>query len=617
MNKIERQQNKRMAQFDDEIANTRIIMDPEEAREVLASFGDKVVALDFETTGLNPMMAKVRLSCTYHPDHGIILFDHFSCGDFNDIAPKYMLGPMWAVYNAKFEVRWFDHACGGPEVDLIDVDFLAKAHRGGYPSSLATMVRRDLGIILDKEEQMSDWSQPRLTTSQIQYAARDALFTYKLYEFWVSKLTDKQRDAAFIFQDAVRPTIECEDTGMTLDVDYHLKNIKKWKMKQEVALRRVRHWTNEKMLPNPGSDKQVSDLLKTQLGEETLRIWPKTEKTEQLTLNRKTIQPLVAKSSYPFTRWANALLRFRYYRKYLNTYGETLITKQHLEDQISYRLNIGQAATGRYSSSNINIQNIPRAPWVRKAFLPPPSFDHLVVADYSGIEVRILAELSNDETLRQDAIYGDVHSGSASAIFGIDLDHFLEVLHEDGNSLQPRYKEMRSRAKNFTFQNVYGAGPAALSITLKCSVEEAEDALRKWAARYPRAYNYRHIIFDHMSQRGYLPVCDGRTIFVPKPDRTLPVAANYGVQGAAASVMYRAMHHVYELRNQRTNRHLVRMCATVHDELLLAAMDGYEDVAKEVLVEGMIRGYLDIFPGANTDNLVEAGVGGTWGTAKK
>jgi len=594
----------------------RVVMDPEEARRLLAEFGDKVVALDFETTGLDPARAKVRLSCTYHPDHGVILFDHFFCGEFNTLA-KDMLAPMWAVYNAKFEVRWFDHVLPN-QVDLIDVDFLAKSKRGGGHSSLAVMAKRDLGITLQKEEQLSDWSQERLTVSQLNYAAMDAVITYKLYEHWLGRITDQQREAAFIFQDAVRATVECEQTGMTLDTDAHAKNIEKWQKKQAIALKRVRNWTNQTLLPNPGSDKQVSDLIKAQLDEKALRAWPRTpdKQKDQLTLNSKVVKPIIAKSKYPFTRWGNALLRYRYYRKYLSTYGETLLTKQFLEDGISYRLNIAAAATGRYSSSSINIQNIPRAPWVRRAFLPPPGFDHLVVADYSGIEVRVLAELSGDVKLKQDAIYGDVHSGSAAAIYHIDEDEFKQVLHDDGNSMQGRYKEMRSRAKGFTFQNIYGAAAGALSVVLGCSIDEAEDALRAWAARYPKAYNYRHVIFDQMSYKGYLPVCDGRTVFVPKQDRTMPVAANYGVQGAAASVMYRAMHHVYELRNKRSNRHLIRMVASVHDELLLAAREGHQEQAAELLVEGMIQGWLDIFPNTDTANLVEAGIGPTWGDAK-
>jgi DNA polymerase-1 len=526
-----------------------------------------------------------------------------------------MLRPLWAVYNAKFEIRWFDHVVPN-QVALVDVDFIAKARIGGSHSSLAVMAKRDLGIDLDKNEQLSDWSEPKLSTSQLQYAAMDAVVTYKLYEKWMKSTEQAHRDAAFIFQDAVRATVECEETGMVLDVEAHQKNIAMWTKKQEIALRRLRKWTNQKLLPNPGSDKQVSDLIKTQLGKETLNAWPKTEKTGQLALNRKIIAPIAAKSPYPFSRWLNALILYRYYRKYLSTYGETLITKQYLADKIDYRLNIAQATTGRYSSSSINIQNIPRNKKVRRAFKPPYGYDCLVVADYSGIEVRVLAELSQDRQLLQDAIYGDVHAGSASAIYHIDEAEFLAVYKDEAHPAHSQYKERRSRAKGFTFQNIYGAAAAALSVVLKCSVGEAEDALRKWAERYPRAYNYRHIMFDHLNRDGYLPVCDGRTIKVHRLERTIPVASNYGIQGAAASVMYRAMHHVYEMRNALTTKSNIVICATVHDELILAAKRGWELQAKEMLVAAMLQGWLDIYPGTSTHRLVEAKIGPTWGDAK-
>lgn len=634
MNKPSKKAETLQAEIDTLVEQKRYIMERSEAIAALQSLGNKPVALDFETTGLMPPFGRVRLTNIYHPDHGVILIDHLFAGSFEDLI-RYYKNPFWVVYNAKFEANWFNEAFNNHMPDdyaLIDVDFLAKSKLGGYPSSLARMVRRDLGVFLDKEEQNSDWSQERLTASQLNYAALDAIYTWKLYEYWVGEITNEQREAAFIFQDAVLPTVECEQTGMVLDVDLHMDNINKWKMKQAIALRRVRKWTNETLLPNPGSDKQVSDLIKGQLDDTSFAAWPKTEKSQkkakaeqQLALSRKIVQPLAAKSEYPFSRWLNALLRFRYYRKYLSTYGETLVTKQYLEDAITYRLNIGQAGTGRYSSSSINIQNIPRAVWVRRAFLPPHGFKYFVVADYSGIEVRVLAELSGDKVLLQDAIYGDVHAGAASAIFSIDLDEFLAIINEPdpeetGIQHTPqyyRYKEMRSRSKPFTFQNIYGAAAPALSIALKCSISEAEDALRKWAERYPKAYNYRYQIFDHMMQDGFLPVVDGRTIYVMKPDRSLPVAANYGVQGAAASVMYRAMYHVWKLRNERVNRHLVRLCATVHDELLLAvAGDEWVDEAKDILTTGMIRGWLDIFPGTDTMNLVEAKHGLNWGDAK-
>ena len=256
-------------------------------------------------------------------------------------------------------------------------------------------------------------------------------------------------------------------------------------------------------------------------------------------------------------------------------------------DGVHFRLNIAQAATGRYSSSSINIQNIPRNPKVRSAFLPPNGFDGVAVADYSGIEVRTLAELSGDAQLLQDVIYGDVHASSASAVNDIDEGEFLDIYRDSAHYLNPQYKELRSRAKGFTFQLVYGAQELALSIVLKSSVADAAAAIRKWADRYKNAYNYRYVIFDEMTRTGKIPVCDGRTISVWKMDRTLPIAANYGIQGAAASVMYRAMYHVHRLRDERSHKNLIRLVATVHDELILAYVEGHQQLAKDILEEGM------------------------------
>jgi DNA polymerase-1 len=614
---LERRADERHAFYDEAAANHEYVIEPRRVQEILDILGDNVCALDFETTGLDARERDVwvRLTCLYHPKIGAVLIDHMFAGSFKEWAPK-MCGPMWAVYNAKFEVSFFDEAVYG-KVDIIDVDFLYKARNGGTASSLARLAKTTLGLELDKSEQVSDWSEPKLTQSQLNYAALDAVVTYKLYETYVNRNTKAQNDAAFIFQDAVRATVECERTGFGLDVDAHQKNIEMWTRKQEIAMRRVRRITPRGLIDNLGSDIQVSNFLKTQLGKETLSAWPKTEKTEQLSLSRPIIGPIAAKSPYPFSRWLNALILFRYYRKYLSTYGETVINKYYMGDGVHFRLNIAQAATGRYSSSSINIQNIPRNPKVRRAFLPPNGFDGLAVADYSGIEVRVLAELSQDARLLQDAIYGDVHAGSASAIYRIDEDEFHKIYHDSGHRLNAQYKEHRSRAKGFTFQNVYGAGAHALSIVLKSSVAAAEDALRKWAERYPKAYNYRHIMFDRMTQSGFISVTDGRTVFVYKQDRTLPVASNYGIQGAAASAMYRAMYHVHRLRDEESNYNLIRLVATVHDELILAYKDGHHEHAKSILERGMIQGWLDIFPGTDTHKLVEAGHGPNWGDAKK
>ena len=591
----------------------KVIIDPQEAKEYLSNL-PKFIALDFETTALSPKIGEVRLSCFYDGDRAIII-DHFHCIPFKDLLESFSIDTTYVVYNAKFETDWIDYFSNS-EFDILDVDFMAKVKLGGHPSSLARMAKRDLNVDLSKTLQTSDWSAPKLDKEQYTYGALDAVITWALFTYWDSELPDEQWDSVDIFNDAVRATIEAEQTGLLLDSAVHLQNVKKWQMKQELVLRRVRHYTPKSMIDNLNSTKQINDFLRSQLDVQSLINWPKTGKRKELSQDQKVLRPIAAKAPYPFSRWLNALIQYKYYSKYLSTYGEKLITIQNMKGKVTSRFNIAQAATGRYSSSNTNLQNIPRKVYVRKAFYAGATALGLIMclADYSGIEVRVLAEISGDELLLRETIYGNVHARSASVIYNLDYDYIIEVLD---NPSHPKYytiKELRTRAKNFTFQLLYGAGAAALSIALKCTVEEAVDAVKAWAATYSKAYNYRHVIFEQMNQTGFIPVIDGRTIYVRKPDRTIPVASNYGIQGAAASVMYRAMYHVHNNFVDYRNGDLdtCRIAATVHDELLSYAKVDHAEKVMELQIEGMRQGWLDIFPDTSTENLIEHAIGDTW-----
>ena len=149
---------------------------------------------------------------------------------------------------------------------------------------------------------------------------------------------------------------------------------------------------------------------------------------------------------------------------------------------------------------------------------------------------------------------------------------------------------------------------------MRTTEEKAAEAFNAWAARYPKAFNYRQVMFENLTRTGFIPVADGRTIYVRKDDRSLPVAANYGIQGAAASVMYRAMYHVRRLLQQSDI--ICRICVTVHDEIILKCRKQYAEAAKLILQNGMSLGWLDVFPGTSTDNLADAGIGLAWSDKK-
>lgn len=593
------------------IERCRLVETADEAHRLLSDIDE--AALDFETTALTPQDGVVRLTTICNDDVHLII-DHMFLGGLEEYI-EHFVGKKWWVFNAKFEQRWFDYHRPEEDITVLDIDFAKKAKMGGSPSKLAWMAK-DIGVVMDKEEQSSDWSRPQLTKGQLNYAGFDGHVTWELKKlWWDEELNDAQRKGFLVFSDAVRGTIECEDTGLLLDYGYHAKTVKLWERKQKTFLRYVEKYTPKTVISNIGSDKQLGDFLKRELHEDLIAEWPQTEKTKRLQVTNSYMRSVSRRLPYPMSRWMAAVVGYRYYKKYLSTYGETLLNKQALSGKITSRFNIAQAKTGRYSSSNSNLQNIPRKPVVRRGFYSPPAGDRLMVlADYSGIEIRVLAELSGDKQLLEDVTYGDVHAASAAQIYGHDYDYVRKVLDSKGKdghaNIYPIVKEQRSKAKGFTFQLLYGAGAGALSDVLKCSFDEASDAIQKWAQRYPDAYHYRIKMFDAMNDTGFLPVCDGRTIFVWKNDRSMPVAANYPIQGAAASVMYRA---IYRVRNRFLDHGLdAYLAATVHDELLSYAHKEHAEAAMAQQLRGMEEGWLDIFPDTVTDNLTDWAVGNSW-----
>jgi DNA polymerase I-like protein with 3'-5' exonuclease and polymerase domains len=625
--------------------NVEYVTNKSRAWELLNSLlHDEVYALDFETTSLFPWDGEVRLTTIV--GHGsAFIIDHFHCGKFYQYA-EFLSKRMWAVFNSLFEGNWIDTNADNDSVILYDVGHMRKAKLGGGPLSLAIMCKRDLSYALVKDEQNSNWADPVLSQSQILYAGIDGLVTWDLWSYWLSELTPEQWNGFLVINDAWRGTLEMEQNALQLDVEYHKKIVALWKRKHGVAERYLRKFTPPDVIPNINSKKQISDFLKAELDEASIASWPKTGKTKQLNTKRKVLSQAAHRLPYPFSRWMAALVVYNYFSKYLNTYGDKLIWHQETKGYIPTKFNMAQAITCRYSSSAENLQNIPRSKVVRRSFIPPnggfegcgnlavirywldkwleyeknggekPAIDPvvMVMADYSSIEVRVLAELSGDERLLHDAIYGDVHSRSASQIFGIDYDYFVEVLHSDDPrhaNAKASFKDMRSRAKGFTFQLLYGAGAAALALVLRCSDEDAAAAIDAWAALYPKAYHYRTIMFEKMQYDGFLPVCDGRTIFVFRDDRTMPVAANYPVQGAAASVMYRAVYHAGNW--VRHCQRPIEMCCTVHDELILYSRASTATYAKKGLEETMVKGWLDIFPNTNIKGVVEGNIGTSWG----
>ena len=565
-------------------------------------------ALDFETTSLHPDDGRVRLVSLCNEDvRALVDFDPM--GGFEAVAEKFSRG-RWVVFHVGFEARWFQAA--GVTPTLWDVGNMRRAILGGGSFSLAKIALWDLEIVLDKEEQRSDWSASKLRQEQLDYAFRDAEVTWQLWKYW-SEQADAGRWRGFhTLNDMWSAVLEMEDSGMLLDPKAHKALVQLWCRTKIDREKTIRALVSESEVANIRSDSQWSDYFSALLPEGFLRGWPRTLKTGQLSMTTETLRALSARlQGTPTETFLDALSDYKTLSKYVSSFGESLISAgaRQPDKRVRARFNVGFAKTGRFSSSGPNLQQIPRdrellgvMTQVRRSFIAGMG-RQLVALDYSGIELRVLALLSEDEQRLDDVVHGDVHAEVASQMAGRKID-----------KSQPADKALRSKAKAVSFGIIYGSGAGGLSVTMKATPDTAQGYIDFWSRRYAKAFDYRYQMLEEARKTGFLRCADGGTIHLgKKPD--LPKCANYPVQRAALSVMARAIvRHKTSLDTLRASgtHRMSKLLATIHDALIDETATTTSEELLEVMKTDMVSGYLDIFPAAPVENLVEGGVGKNW-----
>jgi DNA polymerase-1 len=302
------------------------------------------------------------------------------------------------------------------------------------------------------------------------------------------------------------------------------------------------------------------------------------------------------------------LLEYRELQKLRSTYVDTLPTKVNRHTgRIHTSFNQVGAATGRLSSVEPNLQNIPvrtpRGEAIRRGFVPAPGWK-FVVADYSQIELRLMAHLSEDDAFLSAFQAGDdIHLQTAAIIFGVPV---AEVT-----------PEMRARAKTINFATIYGQGAFALSRSLGISQEDAKAFIAEYFRRFAgvRAFLDRQVALAR--ERGYVETLFGRRRYIPEVrDRNFNMRAfgerqaqNAPLQGSAADLIKLAMVRLH--RALRADGFGARLLLQVHDELVLEAP--LEEVER---VSELVRRYMEGAAQLKVPLLVEVGVGDTWLDAK-
>ena len=298
------------------------------------------------------------------------------------------------------------------------------------------------------------------------------------------------------------------------------------------------------------------------------------------------------------------ILDYRELQKLKSTYVDTLpATVNRHTGRIHTSFNQTGAATGRLSSSDPNLQNIPirtpRGEEIRRGFVPRAGWQFLV-ADYSQIELRIMAHLSGDpafiEAFHQG---GDIHRQTAALIFDVPLERVTS--------------EMRGRAKTINFATIYGQGPHALSRQLKITHAEAKEFIERYFERFQRVREYLDSMVEYAREHGYVETIFKRRRYVPElRDRNFNIrafgertAANSPIQGSAADLIKIAMIRIHD--RLAAERLSARMLLQVHDELV------FEVPGPELEVVGaLVR---DEMAGAATLSVplvVDVGTGRNW-----
>ena len=411
-----------------------------------------------------------------------------------------------------------------------------------------------------------------------EYAAEDADVTLQLKHALWPKVC--QAGLQYLYQQIEEPMIDVladmEWTGVRID-SAALAEYQTELQKELTDLEwKIRELADEPTL-NVNSSRQLGEVLFAKL-----RIDPKPRmtKTKQFRTDEEYIQSLA--NRHPIVE---LILEYRGVKKLLSTYVEALpalINSRTGHIHTSY--NQAVTATGRLSSANPNLQNIPirdeRGRRIRAAFIPSDS-DHLLLsADYSQVELRLMAHLSDDESLIEAFREGqDIHSATAARLF-----------HED---LQSVTSEQRRRAKTANFGIIYGISAFGLAQRLDISRTEAKEIIEGYFASYPKVKEYMDRAAEQARNEGFVSTIFGRRRYLNDITSRNAVARgvaernaiNAPIQGSAADIMKLAMVEMY--RRMRAAGLRSRMILQVHDEIVIDLYRPEQEQVAAIVVESM------------------------------
>ncbi|HEX4886644.1 MAG TPA: DNA polymerase I [Luteibaculaceae bacterium] len=430
-----------------------------------------------------------------------------------------------------------------------------------------------------------------------EYAAEDADITLQLYHLFAPQL--KEMGAIELFHTLEMPLVhvllDMEQEGINLDTE----GLKSYSAEMEIQLREIEHAIYEACGKTftINSPKQLGDILF-----EELRIMEKPQKTKtgQYATGEEVLSKL--RDAHPVVAM---ILDYRQLQKLKSTYVDalpTLVNPKTKRIHTSY--NQAVAATGRLSSNNPNLQNIPirseKGREVRKAFIARGPEYKILSADYSQVELRIIAALSNERNMIQAFKDGmDIHTATAANVFQVAPDQVD--------------RDMRSKAKAVNFGIIYGQSAFGLSEQLGIKRAEARDIIDSYFTQFPGIKSYMDQSINNAREKGYVETIMGRRRYLADINSRNAVvrgfaernAINAPIQGSAADIIKKAMIDIHAAwQNQPLKSKLLLQ---VHDELVFDA-----HIDEIATIEPIIRAKMQQAVNLVVPLEVEIGTGDNW-----
>lgn len=569
---------------------TLVTTDEEIGRLVALLMTKKEICFDTETTDIDANLAEmVGMSFSFEKGSGYFVATPADQDKVKAILDRFC--PLfdnpditWVGQNIKYDMlllKWYSCSLKGKIYDtmlanyVIDpdgkrsMDMMSMKYLGYQPVSIETLIGKK------GKGQTSMRDAPLEAVKE--YAAEDADITLQLKSAFEPLLD--QKDVRRVFAEVENPLVpvlvDMEYEGVNLDVPF----LEQYSKELEVDIRKAEEniYNHAGVKFNIGSPKQLGEVLF-----EVMKIdaGQKKTKTGQYATGEEVLQKLRNKHQV-----VEDILAYRELTKLKSTYVDSLpglINPKTGRLHTSYAQAV--AVTGRLSSNNPNLQNIPirtdRGREIRKAFIPRESGYQLVSADYSQIELRIVAAISGDENMiaafKENK---DIHTATAAKVYGVEESEVT--------------KDMRRAAKAVNFGIIYGQSAFGLAENIGVSRTEAKTIIDNYFAQYPSIKKYMDGSVNFAKEHGYVQTVMGRKRWLKDiysanftvrgyAERN---AINMPIQGTAADMIKLAMITVHKEMKRRDLKS--RMILQVHDELVFDVVESEMEEVKALIKEGM------------------------------